>query len=199
MLGMHGTYQANMAIIHPDVILAVGARFDDRVTGKIDEFAPHAKIIHIDIDPTSIQKNVRVDIPIVGDLKNVLRKMIKAVKAKKEASAFREKMSGWREAARRLGENPSAHLQDVDRRPDQAAIRGGADLQDHQGKRDHHHGGRPEPDVGRPVLQLRQAAHLPHVRGAGNDGIRPARRDRRPGGDARDSWSSTSQGTPASR
>ena len=95
MLGMHGTYQANMAISHADVILAVGARFDDRVTGKIDEFAPRAKIIHIDIDPTSISKNVRVDIPIVGDLKNVLRQMIKAVKAK-EASAFREKMSEWR-------------------------------------------------------------------------------------------------------
>jgi len=56
---MHGTYTANMAISHADVILAVGARFDDRVTGKIDEFAPHARIIHVDIDPTSIQKNVR--------------------------------------------------------------------------------------------------------------------------------------------
>jgi len=62
MLGMHGTYAANMSISSSDVILAVGARFDDRVTGKISEFAPHAKIIHIDIDPTSIQKNVRVDI-----------------------------------------------------------------------------------------------------------------------------------------
>jgi acetolactate synthase-1/2/3 large subunit len=96
MLGMHGTYQANMAISSSDLILAVGARFDDRVTGKIDEFAPHAKIIHIDIDPTSIQKNVRVDVPIVGDVKDVLRKMIKAVKGKKEASAFRERISDWR-------------------------------------------------------------------------------------------------------
>ncbi|HEX9204615.1 MAG TPA: biosynthetic-type acetolactate synthase large subunit [Candidatus Deferrimicrobiaceae bacterium] len=97
MLGMHGTYTANMAISHADVILAVGARFDDRVTGKTDEFAPHAKIIHIDIDPTSIQKNVPVDIPIVGDLKDVLRKMIRLVKGKKEAAAFREKSSAWRE------------------------------------------------------------------------------------------------------
>ncbi|MBP2674621.1 MAG: ilvB [Deltaproteobacteria bacterium] len=96
MLGMHGTYQANMAISSSDLILAVGARFDDRVTGKIDEFAPHAKIIHIDIDPTSIQKNVRVDVPIVGDLKDVLRKMIKTVKGKKEASTFRERISDWR-------------------------------------------------------------------------------------------------------
>jgi acetolactate synthase-1/2/3 large subunit len=97
MLGMHGTYAANMAISNADLILAVGARFDDRVTGKIDEFAPHAKIIHVDIDPTSIQKNVRVDVPIVGDLKDVLRKMHKSVKGKKEAAAYREKTSAWRE------------------------------------------------------------------------------------------------------
>jgi len=96
MLGMHGTYAANMAISHCDVIIAVGARFDDRVTGKIDEFAPHAKIIHVDIDPTSIQKNVPVDIPIVGDLKDVLRKMIKLVKGTKEASAYRAKIAPWR-------------------------------------------------------------------------------------------------------
>ncbi len=96
MLGMHGTYSANMAISHSDVIIAVGARFDDRVTGKIDEFAPHAKIVHVDIDPTSIQKNVPVDIPIVGDLKDVLRKMIKLVKGTKEASAYRGKIAPWR-------------------------------------------------------------------------------------------------------
>ncbi len=96
MLGMHGTYWANMAISHSDVIVAVGARFDDRVTGKIDEFAPHAKIIHVDIDPTSIQKNVPVDIPIVGDLKDVLRKMLKLVKGTKEAAAYRGKIAPWR-------------------------------------------------------------------------------------------------------
>jgi len=97
MLGMHGTYSANMAISHSDLISAVGARFDDRVTGKVDEFAPHAKIIHIDIDPTSIQKNVPVDIPIVGDLKDVLKKMIKLVKGTKEAAHFKEKIAPWRE------------------------------------------------------------------------------------------------------
>ena len=96
MLGMHGTYTANMAISHADVILAVGARFDDRVTGNVDEFAPHAKIIHVDIDPTSIQKNVRVDVPIVGDLKDVMRKMIKAAKAREKA-ARREKTAKWRQ------------------------------------------------------------------------------------------------------
>jgi acetolactate synthase-1/2/3 large subunit len=72
MLGMHGTYCANMAVSQADVLIAVGARFDDRVTGKLAEFAPHAKIVHIDIDPSSISKNVVVDIPIVGDCKDAL-------------------------------------------------------------------------------------------------------------------------------
>jgi acetolactate synthase-1/2/3 large subunit len=103
MLGMHGTYSANMAISHSDLILAVGARFDDRVTGKVDEFAPHAKVIHIDIDPTSIQKNVPVDIPIVGDLKDVLKKMIKIVKGTKEAAQYKEKIAPWREQIARWG------------------------------------------------------------------------------------------------
>ncbi len=72
MLGMHGTYRANMSIGSCDLLLGIGARFDDRVTGKIDTFAPHAKIIHIDIDPTSIRKNIQVTIPIVGDCKAAL-------------------------------------------------------------------------------------------------------------------------------
>jgi len=75
MLGMHGTYCANMAVSQADVLIAVGARFDDRVTGKLAEFAPHAKIVHIDIDPSSISKNVAVDIPIVGDCKDALQQL----------------------------------------------------------------------------------------------------------------------------
>ena len=80
MLGMHGTYYANKAVQDSDLLIAIGMRFDDRVTGKIEGFAPHAKIIHIDIDPTSIRKNVRVDIPIVGDVKNILTAMNKFLK-----------------------------------------------------------------------------------------------------------------------
>ena len=76
MLGMHGTYAANMAISHADLILALGARFDDRVTGKVDEFATGAKIIQADIDPTSISKNVKAHLPIVGDVKSVLRDLL---------------------------------------------------------------------------------------------------------------------------
>src|SRR5512135_2322045 len=80
MLGMHGTYYANKSIQDADLLVAVGMRFDDRVTGKIDAFAPHAKIVHIDIDPTSIRKNVRVDVPIVGDVKRVLTAMSKVLR-----------------------------------------------------------------------------------------------------------------------
>ena len=80
MPGMHGTYYANKAIQESDLLIAIGMRFDDRVTGKLDAFAPHAKIIHIDIDPTSIRKNVRVDIPIVGDVKRVLTVLNRVLK-----------------------------------------------------------------------------------------------------------------------
>jgi len=80
MLGMHGTYEANMAMHESDVIIAIGARFDDRVTGKLDEFCPYAKIIHIDIDPASIAKTVKVDIPIVGEVKSVLKDMLALIK-----------------------------------------------------------------------------------------------------------------------
>jgi acetolactate synthase-1/2/3 large subunit len=96
MLGMHGTVYANYAIMDSDLIVAIGARFDDRVTGKIDEFAPKAKIIHIDIDPTAISKNVQVDIPIVGDVKNVLRELNKIVKPC-EISAWHKKIEQWKE------------------------------------------------------------------------------------------------------
>jgi len=75
MLGMHGTYMANMAVAHADVLIAVGARFDDRVTGKLIEFAPKAKIIHVDIDPSSISKNVVVDIPLVADCLDALKQL----------------------------------------------------------------------------------------------------------------------------
>src|SRR4030043_956804 len=80
MPGMHGTYYANKAIQESDLLIAIGMRFDDRVTGKIDAFAPHAKIIHIDIDPTSIRKNVPVDVPIVGDVKRVLTVLNRVLK-----------------------------------------------------------------------------------------------------------------------
>ena len=97
MLGMHGTYYANMAVTESDLLIAVGARFDDRVTGKISTFAPHAKIIHIDIDPTSIKKNVRVDLPIVGELRDVLQTMVKKLaEHDDEVRELVERTAPWR-------------------------------------------------------------------------------------------------------
>jgi acetolactate synthase-1/2/3 large subunit len=84
MLGMHGTYEANMAMHECDVLVAIGARFDDRVTGDTEKFCPYAQIVHIDIDPSSISKNIPVDIPIVGDVKAVLRDFTAELKSRKD-------------------------------------------------------------------------------------------------------------------
>ena len=95
MLGMHGTYEANMAMHDSDVIIAIGARFDDRVTGKLDLFCPYAKIIHIDVDPASISKTVKVDIPIVGDVKPVLKQMIELIKESQKKSDKKALEQWW--------------------------------------------------------------------------------------------------------
>ncbi len=97
MLGMHGTRSANYALQESDLIIAVGVRFDDRVTGKISAFAPTAKIIHIDIDPAEIGKNVRVDIPIVGDAKNILKGLMKYIKVEQvRTDAWIRKIEAWK-------------------------------------------------------------------------------------------------------
>ena len=104
MLGMHGTYEANMTMQNCDVLLAVGARFDDRVIGNPKHFASvERKIIHIDIDPSSISKRVKVDIPIVGDVKDVLQELIAQIKeaqAKPDAAA----LSAWWEPDQRMAQ-----------------------------------------------------------------------------------------------
>ena len=94
MLGMHGTYEANLAMHDCDVMVCVGARFDDRITGKLDEFSPGSKKIHIDIDPSSINKNVRVDVPIIGDVAHVLEDMIKIWKSE-QAKPDQKALKGW--------------------------------------------------------------------------------------------------------
>ena len=95
MLGMHGTYEANMAMHDSDVIIAIGARFDDRVTGKLDLFCPYAKIIHIDVDPASISKTVKVDIPIVGEVKPVLKQMLELIKESQKKSDKKALEQWW--------------------------------------------------------------------------------------------------------
>jgi len=96
MLGMHGSYGTNTAVCNTDCLIAVGARFDDRVTGRIADFAPNAKsIIHIDIDPSSISKNVKVDVPIVGDIKAVLTDMLDAVRARESIGKRKAVWAKW--------------------------------------------------------------------------------------------------------
>ncbi|MCK8601720.1 biosynthetic-type acetolactate synthase large subunit [Desulfoferrobacter suflitae] len=114
MLGMHGTFRANMAVSNADLLIAVGARFDDRVTGKVSGFAPKAKIIHVDVDPTSISKNVVVDIPIVGDCKNALQKLIQVCE-KEPLEDIEQARSAWMEQIRQWRETyPLAYKQEGD-------------------------------------------------------------------------------------
>jgi acetolactate synthase-1/2/3 large subunit len=94
MVGMHGTYESNLSMYHCDVMINVGARFDDRVTGKLTEFAPNSKKIHIDIDPSSINKNVVVDLPVVGDVAHVLDALLKAMKAR-DVTLDQKALKAW--------------------------------------------------------------------------------------------------------
>jgi acetolactate synthase-1/2/3 large subunit len=114
MLGMHGTYVANMAMHYSDLVIAVGARFDDRVTGKVSEFCPTAKVIHIDIDPTSIRKNVHVDIPIVGDCKRVLSELNTILRATVNGNQKEQRKPWWDQLEAWQREHPLAYNQDPD-------------------------------------------------------------------------------------
>jgi acetolactate synthase I/II/III large subunit len=114
MLGMHGTYWANMVMHYSDLVVAIGARFDDRVTGKVSEFCPHAKVIHIDIDPTSIRKNVNVDIPIVGDCKMVLRELIQILRATVNGDQRELRKPWWDQIREWQQANPLAYQQEAD-------------------------------------------------------------------------------------
>ena len=115
MPGMHGTVTANMGMIHCDVLIAVGPRFDDRVTGKLSEFGKNCKIIHIDIDPTSIRKNVHVDVPIVGDVRLVLRELNKELrKIKRDWAQDQAEWYG------QIADWQAAHPLRYDQRPDGA-------------------------------------------------------------------------------
>ncbi len=111
MLGMHGSYAANMAMSETDLVIALGARFDDRVTGKLSEFAKNAGVIHVDIDPASISKLVNADYPIVGDVKNVVKEMLELSSEIKP-----QKYEAWRETVRHFDElHPLTYHEDSDR------------------------------------------------------------------------------------
>ena len=152
MLGMHGTFTANWAMDKADLIVAIGARFDDRITGKLAEFAPHAKVIHIDIDPAEISKNVGAHIPIVGDVKLVLPKLTREYRALQTDSLAPRRLV---EAAARLAGGAPAALRARQGRRDQAAVHDRGDAPGDAGRRDRHLRRRPAPDVGGAVLRLR--------------------------------------------
>ena len=110
MVGMHGSYAANMALSESDLIICLGARFDDRVTGKLSEFGKNAKIIHVDIDPSSISKIINADYPIVGDVKSVLEEMLPRIKSEVSPTNFEQ----WRELIRKYDEIHPLKFNDSD-------------------------------------------------------------------------------------
>ena len=194
MLGMHGTRTANYAMDNADLIVAVGARFDDRITGKLSEFAPRAKFVHIDVDPAEISKNVPAHIPIVGDAKDVLPKLTREYRALKADPARLDEW--WKQIRAWQAEYPLGY-EDSERLRDQAAVHDRGDVRGHRGRRDHHLRRRPAPDVGGAVLPLLQAAPVDQLRRPRHDGLRPAGGDRRQGRAARTTRSSAWPATAA--
>ena len=155
MVGMHGTYEANLAMHDCDVMISVGARFDDRVTGRLNAFSPGSKKIHIDIDPSSINKNVRVDVPIIGDAGEALDGADRASGRRSGAARPRRRSAhgGGRSTAGARATACATSKTDTIIKPQYAierlyALTRGA-------RRLHHHRGRPAPDVGGAVLQVR--------------------------------------------
>ena len=199
MPGMHGNYTAVTAMQKSDLLIALGARFDDRVTGKLAGFAPHAKVIHVDIDPAEIGKNRAVDVPIVGDCRDVIGKLHAELAKRQDEgdglpdrSAWIDQLHAWQEEfPYRYDQQPDGALKPqycVER------LRAFADddtiVVERRG---------PAPDVRLAVLGLRAAAPLDQLRRPGHDGLRGAGGHGRQGGPARTSGWSRSTATAASR
>jgi len=184
MPGMHGTYTAVSALQEADLVVALGARFDDRVTGSLPHFAPRARIVHADIDPAEIGKNRHPDVAIVGDLKPVLAQLADAMAAEigRAGQPRHGRLAG---RAGRLEAAVPAALRPAARRAAQAAARGRAAVRDDRRRRDRGRGRRPAPDARGTALLLRPAAQLGQLRRGGHDGLRGARRDGRAGRPAR--------------
>ncbi len=181
MLGMHGLYEANLAMYGCDLMINVGARFDDRITGRIADFSPGSKKVHIDIDPSSINKVIRVDVPIVGDVAKVLARCSGALESARpqgEPRRFDQEWWGqiedWRAVKCLTYKNSNKVI-----KPQYALQRLEALTKGHGPL--HHHRGRPASDVGGAVPRLRGAEPLDDLRRAGHDGLWPARLDRRAG------------------
>ena len=188
--------RGQLAMHDCDVMICIGARFDDRITGRLDAFSPDSKKIHVDIDPSSINKNVKVDLADRRRLRACAGRhdphLARGGEAAGQAGA-RRLVEADRQVARRATACAIAHSND----DDQAAIRDRAALRADQGpRRLHHDRGRPAPDVGGAVLQVRGAEPLDDLRRARHDGLRPAGGDRRADRASRSRWSSTSPARP---
>ena len=180
MPGMHGSYAANMAMTNCDLLIALGVRFDDRVTGRLAAFAPHAKVIHVDIDPAEIGKNRAPDVPIVGDVKRVLAKLNKLLAESTDAAdepLAAARRAWWRQIREWKEEHP-LRGGDLGNR-DQAAAPDGRDRPALQGAGHRRLRRGPAPDVGGAVDPLQRAAAVAEFRRPGLHGIRPAGGHRR--------------------
>ena len=180
MPGMHGTVAAVAGLQRSDLIISLGARFDDRVTGNLDSFAPHAKIIHADIDPAEIGKNRFTDVPIVGDCREVISDLVVALKADADA--------GNDGGLRAVGRVPGRHqealpagLRRARRRLARPAAGDGAAERDRRPRGGLRRRRRPAPDVGGPVRRLREPADVDQLRGPRHDGLLRAGRHGREG------------------
>ena len=167
MLGMHGSAYANYAVQECDCLIAVGARFDDRVTGNLATFAPKAKIIHIDIDPSSIGKNVDVDVTVVGDAAVSLELMVPHLEHRDRARMVHSDQRLEEALSLQVFRGHEEH---------QAAIRDRRTASPDQWRSDHHHRRGPASDVGGAVLPLALPPPDDHQRRPGHDGLRPAQR-----------------------
>ena len=176
MMGMHGEAWVNSAIQQADLLLAFGMRFDDRVTGNLKTYAQNAKKIHIDIDAAEINKNVRVDVGIVGDLKESLEVLMPGVKARRSQQVARAHQGA------QGGLGGSRHSEPARQRPSVRRARHQRSVAHDQRRRHHRDRRRPAPDVGSAVLPPRQAALAHHLGRPRHDGLRAAGGDRRQAG-----------------
>jgi acetolactate synthase-1/2/3 large subunit len=181
MMGMHGESWVNNAIQNADLLLAFGMRFDDRVTGNLASYSPNSKKIHIEIDPSEINKNVRADVALIGDLKEVLQLLLPLL-----TQSSRKDASWLKEINASKGTPRARHHQPARQRPPLRRARHPRHLARGAGRRPpqrHHHRHRrgPAPDVGGAVLQARGAALARHLRRPRHDGLRAARGHRREG------------------
>ena len=194
MLGMHGSVYANYAVDQADLLMALGVRFDDRVTGKVAEFAKHGKIVHVDIDPSEINKNKEAHIPIVSDVKYALAELNKIVEAAGgHLGAGMRRCDEWKQE-RSVQLRPEASRASC--RSTRSASCGELT---HRSRHDRHRRRRPASDVGGPVsTSSRTRAPGPLQLRPGHDGLWPAGGDGRQGRLIPTSWWSTSTATAAS-